>query len=91
MLGSIQAKQPAAPGHGPASVNSASAVTSSSNISRRCDARRVRPPDGRDIAIAPVTVAQSERSNRRRPMSFMVDKLTQAYKELEGNDAEDSS
>jgi len=83
VLGSIHAKQ-AVPGHGPASVNFASAASKLKQYleallreTRHAIANKV------DIAAAPEIVAQSERKNWTLFDEYHGHNVTQAYKELE--------
>ena len=84
MLGSIHAKQPAVPGHGPASVDFASAASKLQQyLETLLRETRQAIANGVDIATAPETVAQSERKNWTLFDEYHGHNVTQAYKELE--------
>lgn len=84
MLGSIHAKQQAVPGHGPASVNFASAASKLKQyLETLLRETRQAIANGVDIATAPETVAQSERKNWTLFDEYHGHNVTQAYKELE--------
>jgi len=83
MLGSIHAKQ-AVPGHGPASVNFASAASKLKQyLETLLRETREAIANGVDIAAAPEIVAQSERKNWTLFDEYHGHNVTQAYKELE--------
>jgi quinoprotein relay system zinc metallohydrolase 2 len=83
MLGSINAKQ-AVPGHGPASVDFASAASKLRQyLETLLRETRQAIADGVDIDAAPETVATSERKNWTLFDEYHGHNVTQAYKELE--------